>query len=97
MQLTLTTLSAFLAAAMAVGASPLETRQGTPRIRATFYNNGGTCGPDNWREDFVFQQYPVGDCHDLDVGPFQSTYFNESSITRTRKFLLFHPRGCCPN
>lgn len=86
MQLTFTTLSALLAAAVTVGASPLEVRQGVPRVRATFYNNGGFCGPpEQWKEDTVFVQDAPGVCHDLTVGPFQATYFNESSITDTRK------------
>jgi hypothetical protein len=80
----LTTITALLAAALTVGASPLEARQGVPRVRATFYNNGGYCGPpEQWKEDTVFVQDAVGVCHDLDVGPFQATYFNESSLTRT--------------
>jgi hypothetical protein len=83
----LTTITAILAAALTVGASPLEARQGVPRVRATFYNNGGYCGPpEQWKEDTVFVQDAVGVCHDLDVGPFQATYFNESSVTRTRKW-----------
>jgi hypothetical protein len=80
----LTTIAAFLAAALTVGASPLEARQGVPRVRATFYNNGGYCGPpEQWKEDTVFVQDAVGVCHDVTVGPFQATYFNESSVTRT--------------
>jgi hypothetical protein len=83
----LTTITAILAAALTVGASPLEARQGVPRVRATFYNNGGYCGPpEQWKEDTVFVQDAVGVCHDLDVGPFQATFFNESSVTRTRKW-----------
>jgi hypothetical protein len=82
----LTTITALLAAALTVGASPLEARQGVPRVRATFYNNGGYCGPpEQWKEDTVFVQDTVGVCHNLDVGPFQATYFNESSVTHTRK------------
>jgi hypothetical protein len=82
----LTTITALLATALTVGASPLETRQGVPRVRATFYNNGGFCGPpEQWRDDFVFVQDAVGVCHDLTFGPFQSTYFNESSLTQTSK------------
>jgi hypothetical protein len=89
MQLTFTTLSALLAAAVTVGASPLEVRQGVPRVRATFYNNGGFCGPpEQWKEDTVFVQDAPGVCHDLTVGPFQATYFNESSITDTRKSAI---------
>ncbi|KAF2032168.1 hypothetical protein EK21DRAFT_110115 [Setomelanomma holmii] len=86
MQLTFTTLSALLAAAMTVGASPLEARQDVPRVRATFYNNGGCGPPETWAEDTVFVQDTPGVCHDLTVGPFQSTYFNESSVTRTLRF-----------
>jgi hypothetical protein len=83
----LTTITAILAAALTVGASPLEARQGVPRVGATFYNNGGYCGPpEQWKEDTVFVQDAVGVCHDLDVGPFQATFFNESSVTRTRKW-----------
>ena len=100
MQLTLTTLSALLAAALTVGASPLEARQGVPRVRATFYNNGGFCGPpEQWKDDTVFVQDAVGVCHDVIIGPFQATYFNESSITRTRKptpflILALYGRRC---
>jgi hypothetical protein len=82
----LTTITALLAAALTVGASPLEARQGVPRVRATFWNNGGCGPPEDWAEDTVFVQDAVGVCHDLTVGPFQSTYFNESSLTRTSEF-----------
>lgn len=93
MHFTLSTVSALLVAAVAVGASPMEARQngGVPRVRATFYNNGGFCGPpQDWKEDTVFVQNAVGDCKNLDVGPFQATYFNESSVTRTCKSHSFH-------
>lgn len=91
MQLTLTTLSALLAAALTVGASPLEARQGAPRVRATFYNNGGQCGPpEQWKEDTVFLQEVVG-CQEVTVGPFQATFFNESSVTRTRTMSSILP------
>ncbi|KAF1844492.1 uncharacterized protein K460DRAFT_365456 [Cucurbitaria berberidis CBS 394.84] len=79
--------AAFFATAPTVGATPLdlEARQGAPRIRATFYNNGGCQEP--WAEDTVFlQDVPVGVCQDVTVGPFQSTFFNESSLTRTLRF-----------
>jgi hypothetical protein len=83
----LTAITALLATALSVGASPLEARQEIPHVRATFYNNGGYCGPpEQWKEDTVFVQDAVGVCHDLTVGPFQATYFNESSVTRTRKW-----------
>jgi hypothetical protein len=79
----LTAITALLAAALTVGASPLEARQGVPRIRATFFNNGGCSPPESWAEDTVFVQDAVGICHDLTVGPFQATFINESSLTRT--------------
>jgi hypothetical protein len=87
----LTTITALLTAALTVSASPLEARQGVPRVRATFYNNGGFCGPpEQWKDDFVFVQDAVGVCHDVPFpAPFQATYFNESSLTRTSKSLPF--------
>ncbi|KAH8723987.1 hypothetical protein GQ44DRAFT_760700 [Phaeosphaeriaceae sp. PMI808] len=83
----LTTITSLFAVVLAVGASPLEARQGVPRVRATFYNNGGFCGPpEQWKEDTVFVQAAVGVCQDVTVGPFQATFFNESSVTRTLRF-----------
>ncbi|KAL6702624.1 hypothetical protein ACN47E_001293 [Coniothyrium glycines] len=85
MQLTLLTT---LFAAAATAAPALEARQGVPRVRATFYDGGG-CAQVNfpWREDFVFtQDHPIGQCIDLTFGPFGSTYFNESSLTRSLRF-----------
>jgi hypothetical protein len=84
-----TTISTLLAsAALTARASPLSARQATPYIRATFFNDGG-CGPSPWVEDTVFIQNTtrgVAGCHDLTITTkFQSTYFNESSITLPRK------------
>jgi hypothetical protein len=96
-----TTISAlFASVALTASASPLEARQATPYVRATFYNDGG-CGPSSWAEDTVFVQNTtrgVAGCHDLDISaaPFRSTYFNESSITLPRKYissLLFQSRS----
>ena len=88
-----TTISAILATAVAASASPLEARQVAPWgpgfIRATYFNDGG-CGPSPWAEDEVFMQNTtrgVAGCHDLDVGPFQSTYFNQSTLTLPSKCI----------
>jgi hypothetical protein len=57
-----TSFTALFAAALTVAASPLETRQ-SGGVRATFFNNGGYCGPaDQWVEDTYFAQDAVGDC-----------------------------------
>jgi hypothetical protein len=57
-------------------------------VRATFYRDGG-CGPSPWAEDEVFVQNStnrgVAGCKDLDVGPFASTYFNQSTLTLPSK------------
>jgi hypothetical protein len=91
----LTTLTALLATSLTISASPLTARQGVPRVRATFYNNGGYCGPpEQWRDDFVFVQDAVGVCHDLPFAkPFPATYFNESSLTRTCEFTFIWKIG----
>ncbi|CAO2648675.1 Nn.00g079420.m01.CDS01 [Neocucurbitaria sp. VM-36] len=87
----LTSLTFTLTALNPVTATPLDARQEIPHIRATFYNNGGCQEP--WAEDTVFtQDVPVGVCQDVTVGPFQSTFFNESSLTRT---LRFYTLPCC--
>lgn len=87
----LTTITTFLAAAVAVAASPanLAERQ-SGGIRATFFNNANNqCSPpESWVEDTHFTQNPVGVCADLSITtPFIETFFNESTTTRTRKFL----------
>jgi hypothetical protein len=95
----LITIAAILATAVSVGATPIEARQGTPRVRATFFNNGPTCGPPgDWREDFVFTEtVPIGACQNIPIPQtFQATYFNESSIDRTCESTLSRmTRGVC--
>ncbi|EUC46784.1 hypothetical protein COCMIDRAFT_35649 [Bipolaris oryzae ATCC 44560] len=90
-----TTLTALLATALAVSATPLQQdvtkRQdgGVPRVYARFYNDGG-CGPSPWAEDTVFiQSETVGlaGCQDLTVGPFASTYFDTNNFSRTVRFF----------
>jgi hypothetical protein len=95
MQFTLATLSALLATALTVGASPLEARQ-SGGIRATFFNNGGFCGPEEkWVDDTYFAQNPVGDCRDLGISnPFTASYFNQSTITRSRQYSGSSISGC---
>jgi hypothetical protein len=90
----LTTLAALVASlamtASAAPASDLEARQGTPRVRATFYRDN-RCGEDGspWGDDFVFVQSAttgLASCQDLPPSiNFPSTFFNESSVTRTRR------------
>lgn len=92
----LLTIATFLATALSVGATALEARQGTPRVRATFFNNGPICGPPgDWREDFVFTEtVPVGACQNIPISQtFQATYFNESSIDHTCKSTLSSMMG----
>lgn len=91
-----TTLTALLATALAVSATPLQQdvnkRQegGVPRVYARFYNDGG-CGPSPWVEDTVFiQSETVGlaGCQDLTVGPFVSTYFDTNNFSRTGELYV---------
>lgn len=88
----LTAITTLLATAVTVAASPanIEERQ-SGGVRATFYNNADNrCAPpESWVEDTYFQQYPVGECHDLDVtNQFREVYFNESTTTRTREYPI---------
>ena len=93
----LTALTALLATvaltATAAPSSDLEARQGTPRVRATFYRDT-QCGRDGspWADDYVFTQSTVtglAGCQDLPASPTyqqsNSVYFNETSVTRTCK------------
>lgn len=76
--------------ALTTSATPVAPRAEIGHIRATFYNQDGGChGP--WVEDFAFvENVPFDTCIDMDVGPFASTWFNESSITKPCKlFLVF--------
>jgi hypothetical protein len=92
-----TTITALLATvvmtATAAPSADIEARQGVPRVRATFYRDT-QCGRDGspWADDFVFVQSAVtglAGCQDLPASPTyeqsNSVYFNETSVTRTRK------------
>lgn len=96
-----TTLTALLATALAVSATPLQQddtkRQegGVPRVYARFYNDGG-CGPSPWAEDTVFiQSETVGlaGCQDLTVGPFASTFFDTNNFSRTGELYIYKVIG----
>jgi hypothetical protein len=87
-----TTLTAFIASlALTATAAPAElsTRQGTPRVRATFFNDGGCGGA--WADDFVFVQNSATGLTGCQNVPFPrtfpSTYFNESLTTKTCEFF----------
>jgi hypothetical protein len=98
----LTTLTALLATvALTATAAPspssdLSSRQGTPRVRATFYRDT-QCGRDGspWADDYVFVQSTVtglAGCQDLPASSTyqqsNSVYFNETSVTKTCKFVM---------